>query len=84
MTDDRHELQIKLDDIDARIKEIRHRIELRGILDHDHKATADELQERHNIIAQQLREEVADLKAQGKHVNALELLVLNWANRVNF
>jgi hypothetical protein len=84
MAGDRQELQVKLDEIDARINEIRHRIELRGILDHDHHATRVELQERHQILATQLRQDVADLEAHGHHVSALEQMVLDWANRLNF
>ena len=84
MAGDRQRLQVKLDEIDARIREIRHRIELRGILDHDYHVTRVELQERHQILAKQLREEVADLEAHGHHVSTLEQLVLDWGNRLNF
>lgn len=84
MAGGRQELQIRLDQIDARISEIRHRIELRGILDHDHHATRVELQERHQILARQLRQDIADLEAHGHHVSALEQMVLDWTNRLNF
>jgi hypothetical protein len=84
VTDDRHELQVKLDDIEARITKIRHRIELRGIFDRDHETTRLELQERYEILEQQLRKDVTDLEAHGHQVSALEQMVLNWANRLNF
>ena len=84
MAGDRQVLQTKLDEIGARIGELRHRIELRAILDHDHHVTRVELEERHQILARQLREEVADLEAHGHHVSALEQMVLDWSNRLNF
>lgn len=84
MAGDRQALQTKLDEIGVRIGELRHRIELRGILDHDHHVTRVELEERHQILALQLRQDVADLEAHGHHVSALEAMVLDWANRLNF
>jgi hypothetical protein len=83
MAGDRQELQTKLDEIGARIDQLRHRIELRGILDHDHHVTQRELQERHQVLATQLQEEIADLEAHGHHVSTLEQLVLDWANRLD-
>jgi hypothetical protein len=84
MTYDRSELQGKLDDIDVRINDIRHQLELRGNFDSGHEVTRVELHERQKLLTQQLREELTDLEAHGHHVSGLEKLVMDWGNRLNF
>lgn len=75
---------MNLDEIEARINQIRRHIELRGIFARGHEATRVELQERHDMLETGLRQDIADLEAHGHQVSKFEQMVLIWANKLNF
>lgn len=78
------DLKARLDELGQKIAETQHRLQLKAVMDHDHAKTAEELVERHNLLAAELRKEVSDFEAHGRHVGALEKSVLDWINSLSF
>ena len=77
-------IRAKLNEIDARIRDARERLQLKGLFDKGRKASADELSKRYQILSKELDEEVAELESHGMHVGSLEKAVLRWVNSLNF
>ena len=80
---EKENLRAKLDALDSKIEQARSRMRLSGLFHKDHDATADELQERYKLLAEQVDAAVDGLEAQGVHTNSFEKSVLSWLNSIN-
>ena len=81
--DEMEDLKGRLNALESKIDDVRTRLKLKEIFYKDHQVTAEELEQRYRLLADQLGNQVDNLESHGAHVDNFEKTVLGWVNSFN-
>lgn len=73
------DIHARLNGIEQQIDTIRHRLELKGIMNADHKVTENELRERVQLLRKRLERQEEHTGAH-KEADALDLALNRWVD----
>ncbi len=78
MTDKNADLRVRLDELDAKIKAQKAKLELHGLFAHEHQITERELRARWAELQAQLQAQTQDEKTLYGKVDWLQKEILKW------